>query len=228
MYTAWPDLYVKAFSQSDAIADPQAFASALRGLLNASNLRPTEYTTGDHPFLRCAGNWIRRIIPRRERGGGTIRTSEGVEFSFGWTPPEDPMARFDDPARHAFNYIIPPGLGWDRAVEVLKHTVTHFDAFWGELNDGRIVGRPSFCAWDSHTRTVPHIAMMNYWGPEYIGLFGGRPMIERAGFHSVTDHHKGVLVYVGPVSSCDEFEEKQAQIENELEQPDIWSSAPEY
>lgn len=220
------DLFCEVASLSDGIASRRDFLNAFRGLWADLGLTAHEFTNGDHPYLRCTGDWIQRVVPKKQQGGAEVKTGEGISVYFRWMPPEEPYLQFDPTKRCRFNCIIPAAVGWERAEQMLRSMVVRLDGFWGELNDGRIC-RPTFSSFDSHSRTIPHVGMMNYWGPEYIEVFGGRARIDRAGFHSVEDYHRGVIVYVGPVQNSVEFECRQREIESRLEEADFWSRPPD-
>lgn len=121
-------------------------------------------------------------------------------------------------ANTELDITLPKEYDRDKALDIFKNAVVHFKMFWGEINYTPTTEKLTFRQFYGHYYVAPWPALVNYYGPEYIRLFGGRKKLKAVGFDSVTNFHKGVLASLESCQTPEQFKARQKEVQENLGQ----------
>lgn len=210
-------------SRSESVGTAIGLEECLARVCAATSLRICAYMNRRDQFVELPAGGLTAVLPSRKLGSGRLMLSEtdDVELGYQWIPPEDPILLSRFAVRLELRFTVDKARGSAFATQLLTESFQASGAFWAELIDFALIGKPSFARWNSHGETVPNLGCANCFGPEYVRLFGGLQKLRAAGFAEVSPIGDGVYVSLGQCGSRDEFLRKQADVAARLGPPGV-------
>ena len=215
------DAYISSLtvSHGDRMSSAADVARCITGIADACGFQLVGYKDRRERATDLPPDGIEAMLPvKLARVVPFVFAAEhAAELEVRWIPPADPLLELGPVNRTMIWTRVDSSLGRDAGEKMMLSAVEWADAFYAELNDKRVTQLPVAPVYGCpHSEAVPHLAMANYFGEEYIKFFGGLKRIRAAGFAEVRPFHRGVYVQLGADADFASYVKKRTEVEARL------------
>lgn len=214
---------IKLHSRSERSKTQQGVAHCLRQSCDDMQLSVVGFMNRNDRFVELPNGDVASVLPQKRAGSVILMLSptDDIELTIRWIPPDDPILLTNPVVRLGLDYRLDAERGSEFAKRLFTNTANACRAFWGELIDYRVAPKATFARLNSHEETIPHLACANFFGPEYIQLFGGIDKLRASGFAEVTPMGDGTFVLLGEFRTQAEFLRRQSDVATRLAPPGV-------